>query len=1041
MTFFLKFHLKANRRGGNLPIIYGSLPELGGGNPAKGIALKPIGSVYNFIAEIRVKQPNTSDDGWYSYCYRPPFGTIVHETVPKRYLPKFSSNLEIYDSSEAATAICELVVRFRVKCHTNFGEELFIVGDCKELGNWQPQGAQQLFYEEETDSWIGDVCFPLQSSARTIQYKYFISGDVNDVRWEPEENHIIHLDSTSSPAYVEVSDTFRWVDPIMSVFTRSAFTDVLTKRKYPVAPPRISPNSVLPNQVSINFTVMCPHVRRNQQLAIVGDCAELGEWEPENALFLADADFPIWNGAVTLSRNSLPFEYKYVIFDRDSGEYIWESAGNRKCYGITSSTVDFCYPATVIVSDWYVSPNRDMFKGMAVQCPIFSLRTNESCGIGQYSDVRSLVDMCRQIGASMIQILPINDTTEKGDIDDSSPYKAISCFALHPIYINMLEILPNLPSDIYNDILSRRCEFEQKREVDYQQVYRFKIDALRRIYSKVETDLEHDKEFKDFCQENEEWLKPYSLFCLLRDEYKTADFRKWPEHSLVTTDEIDCLFETYRDEALFTYWVQYICDRQFKASREYATASGIVLKCELTYGVPANSAECWANRKLFNLDTCIGAPPDAVHTEGINYHVPSYNWTAMRADNFSWWRLRLKRFSDLFHAAQLDHILGFFRTWQIPVDSSFRSILGHYSPCNPLTRQELESRGLWDIDRYVKPYIRFHTLQQKFQDEAANIAKEYFEPLNINPDDDFYEFKERCNTELKMNELLSSTIWEKGKRDHYRACLLQLLSNVILIPDESNAENQDRSQDKFHFRSDVTVEHVEPTPTGPRVFPSQSWLELDTKQRQAILEMYQEYNYKRQVGIWVSEAIPKLEMLQGSTNLLLFAQETCPIAEELDHEIESKSILSLRVPRFPKDTKQSYDPTSDFQYMAQVSPSLPDTSTIRGWWEENKNTTLAYWRDELEEEEQVPEFCFSNVLIKILKKNLESDSMWCTFLLQDIVDVFDRLRKQYPDEERIFHPDKKAGWVYRYPWTLEELVNDSEWTNFVHDLVKDTKRD
>ena len=1034
MSFHVKFHLKTTHRGSSTPIIYGSLPELGGGNPSRGVILKPIGSIYNFIAEIRVKAPKDDSVNWYSYCFKPPFGTIVQETVPRRYLPKLMPGLEIFDSSDSATAVCELVVRFRVKCHTNFGEELFLVGDCDELGNWQPSGAQQLFYDEQTDAWVGDVCFPLSTAARTIQYKYFLSGDVSDIRWEPEENHTIHLDVVSSPAYVEVSDTFRWADPVMSVFTRTAFVDVITKRKYPLAPPRISPNAVLPNQISVNFSVMCPHVRRNQTLAIVGSCPELGEWEPENALPLADADFPLWSGALTVSRTSFPFEYKYVIYDKDEEDYIWESASNRICHGITSNVVDTTYPATIIASDWYVSPNAEMFKGMGIHCPLFSLRTAESCGIGQYSDVRRLVDMCRNIGATMIQLLPINDTTDKGDIHDSSPYKAISCFALHPIYINLLEILPNLPSEIYNDILSRRCEFEQRREVDYLQVYRFKMDTLHRIYSKIEADLDQNKEFKLFCSENEEWLKPYALFCYLRDENGTSNFREWHEYSYVDADDIDQLAQDYHDQILFNYWVQYVCDRQFKASREYATASGIVLKCEIPYGVQANSAECWAHRKLFNLDSCIGAPPDSIHSEGSNFNTPSYNWEEMRADNYSWWKLRLKRCSELFHAAQLDHILGFFRTWQIPVDISVRSILGHYSPCNPLTREELESRGLWDIDRFVKPYVRFHTLQQKFQDEAANVAREYFTPRNVNPDDDYYDFQERCNTELKMEELLNSTIWDEGKRNHYKSCLLQLLSNVILIQDPDD-------ENKFYFRAEVTVEHVEQTPTGPRIFPSPSWLELDMKQRQTILEMYQDYNFARQVGIWVKEAIPKLEMLQNSSNLLLFAQETCSISNQIGHEVESKSILSLTVPRFPADSKKPFEPTTEFPYMAQCQFSLPDTSTIRGWWEENKNATLAYWQEELEEEEEpAPEFCFTNVMNKIVKKNLESKSMWCVFLLQDLVNLFDRLRRQYPDEERIYSPTKKDMWVYRYPWTLEELVNDYDWTNVIHNLVKETKR-
>lgn len=1017
MTYFIKFHLKTEYQGNSIPVIYGSIPELGGGNPAKGMPLKPDSSIYNYFCELRVKKPKNSEEThWYSYCYRPAFGATIFETVPKRNFPQLSnlsgSNIELFDSSKSVASISNLVIRFRVKLQAEFGTELFLIGDCKELGNWQTKGSQQLFFDKQTNSWFGDVCFPLTSTSRTIQYKYFFTNQKDEIQWEPGDNHLIHLDSVISPAFIEISDTYRWPDPVMNSLTRSAFTSVLTKRTSPTASPRISPNSVQPNEVSLIFTAVCPWVKKNQTLAIVGSCPQLGLWTPDRSITLTDAEFPFWTASITVSRDCFPFQYKYVICDNEIVEeteeplYIWEEGENHECLGITSNLVDLTFPSTVIITDWYVNPNKELFRGMGIHLPLFSLRTSENCGIGEYSDIRHLVDLCKSIGSSMIQLLPLNDTSSScnaDDPDDKNPYHSISCFALHPIYINLLEILPNLPSDIFNEIQSKRYEYSQNDAVNYQQVYRFKLSILNRIFIRIKDEVVNDKEFIDFCDDNEDWLTPYSIFCLLRDENHSSEFWSWKDNSFVTPDTLQRLHKQRENETTFLKWIQFIADQQLRASKEYATSQRVILKTEIPFGIQRNSVDCWSNPRLFD-----------INMYEVNYGYAAYNWRAMKSTNFSWWKKRLARISAFYHSAQLNHIYGFFRSQLCHVDG----VVSQYQPSTGISRQELESRGLWDIDRYTKPYIRFHHLREKFNEDASTISKEFFVARNIDHNDDYYDFKESFITIKTINQHLETLIPEKEKRSSYSQHLLELLNNVILI--------QGLNNDSFHFRADLASDQ-----------PISSLKELDNNQRQVILDLSNEYKHK---SFWINEAIPRLQILANSNNLLLFSEETEQDLQDFDHEIEAQSIIPLKVPRYSKELSTS------FSYFSQCEPALPNTSTIRGWYEENKTITRSFCKDELgQNDNEIVEYCYTDTLVKIIDRYMKSPSMWCVFMLQDIVNTFDRLRREYPNEERIFI-SKQSGLsnadnnLYKFPWKLEDLNNDAEWTNYICSLVKDSQR-
>ena len=970
-------------------------------------------------------------DVCYRYFLKPQIGQTIYETVQKRFVPADIKNGCVYDTFDVATSNAEVLVHFRVRCFTYYGQQLYVCGNIEELGNWKFENALLLGFEGNADYWTGTISLPISEKPRKIEYKYIIASSKDNLNWEPEKNHVIDLGATPEPCVIEVTDQYRWQDSTLDCFRRSTFVDAVNRRENPVIPPVIEPEFNQPGKTTVYFSVLCPFVRDYQTVKVVGSIPELGNWNEKGALTLADGNFPQWVGKVTIDRTHVPFEYKYIITGRAGEKVIWEIEQNRRYDGVVSTIVDADYPRTVFINEWYVCPNRNLFKGLGIYCPVFSLRTDHSCGIGQYLDIKNLVNLCNKVGASMIQILPINDTTDKGEWADSYPYRQVSCFALHPIYIDLLEIT-KLPKEIEDAIMKKKFELEQLPDVDYPAVYSFKMEMLKKIYALVDTSK--DEEFKKFVEDNKGWLYPYSLYCYFRDKYGTSNFREWPEHSEITQEEVHNLCKQLSKELDYTYWQQYVCDKQFKEAVDYAVQHRVALKGDLPIGVYLNSVECWAFPKNFRMNMCAGAPPDQFSGDGQNWFFPTYDWDYMASDNYSWWRMRLTRMAQLFHTLRVDHILGFFRIWEIPRATCLRGMLGHFFPAVPIPAQELRDKGLPNIDRYVKPYIRWHLLQQKFGGEAYDVAKKYFNPRGWDAGDDYFDFKPEYDNEIKIANAVKE-IEDEGKRTHYQICLTQLVGNVCLIEDETQ-------KGFYHVRTEVKMEHIEQSPLGaPIVYASSSWLELPDNERKAMEDLYLDFTYKRHNDLWVSKANAKLDILKNTTNMLICGEDLGQLTSSIINALKEKSLLSLRVQRMSKDPSKPFDDIDDYQYLSVCCPSTHDSTTLRHWWEENREETEKYWRDVLWRHDGCPQYCETWIQEMIIKKHLWSNSMWAIFLLQDLTGITAHLRRQTPQEERInYPPDPNHKWRYRYPYTLDELCNDYEFINNLHNMVIDSNR-
>ena len=466
-------------------------------------------------------------------------------------------------------------------------------------------------------------------------------------------------------------------------------------------------------------------VEPDDVLAVAGEPAVLGGWDPKKALRLNDANYPLWECNIPLSEVKVPFEYKFLIINKSTGAVKgWEEMSNR-IFGITPTS-----PAERIVIDGmrFSTPGRP-WKGAGTAIPVFSIRTEEDFGVGDFMDIKKMVDWCEETGQKVLQILPVNDTTKTGTWVDSYPYSANSTFALHPMFARLEEVgvlTDKKRMQHYRDLGKHLNELP---EIDYEAVNNAKNEYLHEIFVQDWEKTSKSEEYKAFVEANDYWLRPYAAWCALRDEYHTPDNSLWGEYSTWDDARINGFIASHRAEIDYFYFVQYHLDRQLRDVRDYAHAHGVVLKGDIPIGVGRQSVDAWQSPHLFNMDCSAGAPPDDFSVLGQNWGFPTYNWEVMAADGFSWWKSRFSKMSDYFDAYRIDHILGFFRIWQIPLDA-LHGLLGYFNPALPFSPDELRNNyDFWiDPDLQTRPLILEWMLTDFFGDALDEAKELYLEP-------------------------------------------------------------------------------------------------------------------------------------------------------------------------------------------------------------------------------------------------------------------------------------------------------------------------
>jgi 4-alpha-glucanotransferase len=526
-------------------------------------------------------------------------------------------------------------------------------------------------------------------------------------------------------------------------------------------------------------------------------------------------------------------------------------------------------------------------------------------------------------------------------------------------------------------------------------------------------------DFSSYFKKNKYWLEPYAAFCYLRDMYQTSDFSAWPTNAVYEKATIKKLCATTADtynKIGFYYFVQYHLHLQLKEAADYAHKKGVVIKGDIPIGISRNSCDAWVAPSLYNMEWQAGAPPDDFTAAGQNWGFPTYNWQQMHADGFAWWKQRFEQMSDYFDAFRIDHILGFFRIWSIPVHA-VQGIMGRFVPCVPVHIDEFGENGLWfDYDRYCKPFITDETLNEVCGEHSDTIKNDYLSSNETGGYDLLPQFATQRQVEKYFEE---NEVTANGEA--IKNCLYTLISNVLFFEEEGSYRQQ------FHFRIDMEK--------------TASFRHLIPHVQEKLKGLYVNYFYRRQDDFWFKEAMHKLPMLKAATNMLVCGEDLGMVPHCVPEVMQQLGILSLEIQRMPKNPETAFFNPATAPYMSVITPSTHDMSTIRGWWEENRERTQQFYNDLLGQQGEAPFYCEPWINRAIILQHLYSPAMWSIFQIQDLLGMSDTLRRQDPHTERINNPaNPRHYWQYRMHITLEELMQQKEFTDELKGYIENCGR-
>ena len=563
-------------------------------------------------------------------------------------------------------------LQFNLEYQTTFGEELVlnILSDKKV--------EQQKMSTLDGLHWNCELTKTMKSSA-CIDYYYSVYRGDQETRHEwLTEPHRLEFAAIRGIRYT-IYD--HWIDiPEDSYMYSSAITECVAARKRNMS-------ELEEYGRTIRLKVRAPQLRGNERLALIGGGEALGNWEAKRALSMTEHESNEW--VVSLNADKLPqtFEFKFVALEEGAeSSPVWENGINRT---IALPEIELGEVVVYELTQAYfpVYP----WKAAGTVIPIFSLRSEGSFGVGDFGDLKLMIDWCAKTKQRILQVLPITDTNMTRTWQDSYPYNSISIYALHPQYTDFRQ-LPALKDEAKRKAFETlRQELNALPQIDYERMFAAKMDYLREIFAQEWAAVQRRESFKKFFEQNKDWLVPYAAFCYFRDLYGTATFSEWPKDATLQSTQKSTF--KGKKELQFWYYVQYNLDAQMREAHAYARAHRVILKGDIPIGISRDGVEAWVEPKYFNLNGQAGAPPDAFSADGQNWGFPTYNWDEMLKDGCSWWVRRFRKMAEYFDAYRIDHVLGFFRIWEIPVPYK-SGLMGQFSPALGLSREEIEAYGV-----------------------------------------------------------------------------------------------------------------------------------------------------------------------------------------------------------------------------------------------------------------------------------------------------------------------------------------------------------
>lgn len=890
-------------------------------------------------------------------------------------------------------------IHFYVRFHTQYGQLLAVTGNVEALGGNDVEKAFTLTYLNN-DYWHGTVEVD-PKKPDTIQYKYILKNEDGFRILEWGDDRIIHLHKLPEAEELQLVDVWNHTGEYENAFYTDPFQQVLLKDNET----RTKTKAV--KKFTHLFKVKAPLLTKNEVVCLTGNMEETANWNTEAPILLSREN-GWWTVKLTLPKEGFPLVYKYGVYNIRENAFVGYEAGeNRVLYG------DANHHQVTILHDGFVHLPNDTWKGAGISVPVFSLRSKNSFGTGEFTDLKLLTDWARKTGLRLIQILPVNDTIATHTWLDTYPYAAISAFALHPLYLNLEQVAGKQNADIIKPLKKKQKQLNEPLDMDYEAVMKLKLAAIRELYALQKEELLKEDDYLKFFDHNKHWLVPYAAFCCLRDRYKTSDFNQWKTHNKYSKEAIEKFVSPKAkqyDEIALHYYTQYHLHLQLKEAAEYAHKNGIILKGDVPIGVYRYGCDAWMEPELYHMELQAGAPPDDFAVRGQNWGFPTYNWDRMARDGFEWWHRRFVQMGNYFDAFRIDHILGFFRIWSIPLHA-VEGIMGHFVPAIPVYQHEFGDRGLWfDHYRYCKPCINDAILWELF---GPNNDK--FKPFLHAIGDGTYELKPEFATQRQVEQYFKD---EELSDDNarIRQGLYDLISNVILFEQEgSNGQ-------EFHFRFGIEQ--------------TTSFRHLDGHTQYLLKELYVNYFFRRQDDYWMKEAMKKLPALKQATNMLVCGEDLGLVPGCVPQVMKQLGILSLEIQRMPKDANHAFFNPANAPYLSVVTPSTHDMSTIRGWWEEDRERIQRFFNQELGQWGEAPHTCEPWINKAIVLQHLHSPAMWAVFQLQDILGMDETLRRPNPQDERINVPaSSQHYWRYRMHIPLEQLIKEKTFNEELKEYI------
>lgn len=890
-----------------------------------------------------------------------------------------------------------MTVQFNIEYKAMFGEQIVV--------NIQTEEGELKLPLETTDGerWACDWC--VESPEKSYTYYYSVEREGRAVKTEwLMIKHQLDVNAKKAEAYT-LYDHWKAM-PEDAYLYSSAFTDCINHQ----APQEMKPET---GSKIVRLIVRAPQLRDGERLGVLGADKALGTWDVQKILPMTQHTYNEWVADIDATHlEGSHLEFKFVAFRNAKNELLWETSMNR--------TVDLPeMKAGELVSyelDQAFFPlyNRKL---AGTQVPVFSLRTRKSAGIGDFGDLKTMIDFVASTGQKVLQLLPINDTTITHTWTDSYPYSCISVFAIHPQYAD-LHALPELKdTKARAEAEKTRAELNALDKIDYEKVNDFKINYLRQIFNQEGEKMMKTAEYKAFFQDTELWLVPYAQYSYLRDKNGTADFNQWPDHQVWDEAERKALADpktaAYKNVAFF-YFVQFVLDRQMQEAHEHAKAKGVILKGDIPIGVNRNGCDVWMEPKYFNLNGQAGAPPDDFSANGQNWGFPTYNWFEMLKDGCQWWNRRFKNMARYFDAYRIDHVLGFFRIWEIPVHS-VHGLLGQFAPALAMSREEIESYGLhFQEDRFTRPFITDWVLDRMFHERAGEVKEKYLDRL----DDERYQMKPEVDTQRKVEALFADATDEKEL--WLRDGLYALISDVLFVRDHTNPG-------VFHPRISAQLDFI--------------YESLYDNDKAAFNRLYNDYFYRRNNQFWYQEAMKKLPKLVQATRMLVCAEDLGMVPDCVPWVMDELKILSLELQSMPKDPSVKFGHLSRNPYRSVCTISSHDMPTLRMWWDENIQRTQEYYNTMLYRQGPAPHPLPGWLASDIISRHLTSPSMLCILSIQDWLATDEALRLPDADAERINIPaNPKHYWRYRMHLNIEDLAADKRFVQSITEMISQSGR-